>query len=150
MGELRLPPASSIYIDSSILIYTVEAHAPYWSGLEPIWEKSHLKTLSLFTSELTILECLVGPLKKNDKVMIQAYAKIYDSPDLRFIPLGKSILWRAAEFRAKIPSLRTPDALHAATAVESKCDVFLTNDAGFKKIPELKAIILRDSIANID
>ena len=77
--------------------------------------------------------------------MVQAYSQIFNSADLRLVPVGRQVLWNAAKLRTEIPGLRTPDAIHAATAVLSGCGAFLTNDAGFKKIPGLEAIILGDS-----
>ncbi|MGA2060879.1 MAG: PIN domain-containing protein [Thermoguttaceae bacterium] len=146
MGQLTLPPVSSIYVDSSILIYTVETHARYWPSLQTLWEKAKSQTVTLITSELTILECLVGPIKKGDQLLVQAYSQIFNSSDLNFVPIERRILLHAAKLRAETPALRTPDALHAATAIESGCGAFLTNDAGFKKIPGLEAIIIGDSI----
>ena len=40
--------------------------------------------------------------------------------------------------------LKTPDALHAATSLLAGCDMFVTNDRKFEKLPDLKAIILED------
>jgi len=102
--------------------------------------------LTLITSELAILECLVGPLKKGDQLLVQAYSQIFNSADLRLVPLGRQILWNAAKLRADIPVLRTADAIHAATAFLSGCGAFLTNDVGFRRVSGLEVVILDDSI----
>jgi predicted nucleic acid-binding protein len=52
------------------------------------------------------------------------------------------VLRQAAVLRATIPSLRTPDAIHAATALLGNCDMFLTNDPGFRRVPGLPLILL--------
>ena len=85
-------------------------------------------------------------MKKGDQILVRAYTDIFDSAELRVVPLGRQVLFHAAKLRAKMPSLRTPDALHAATAIASSCGAFLTNDTGFKKISGLGVIILSDSI----
>jgi predicted nucleic acid-binding protein len=146
VGQITLPPAGRIYIDSSIVIYTVETHALYWPSLENLWEKARSHTYSLISSELTILECLVGPMKKGDQLMVQAYSQIFNSTDLDIVPIGRQIILHAAKLRAEIAALRTPDALHAATAKMLGCDVFLTNDNGFKRISGLDVIVLNDAI----
>lgn len=133
---------SLIYIDSSILIYTVEAHAQYWPVLQSLWEKARSRSMTLITSELAILECLVGPLKKGDQLLVQAYTQIFNSAELRMAPLGRQVLRQAAKYRAEIPGLRTPDALHAATAVVSSCGAFLTNDIGFRRIAGIEVMLL--------
>ena len=39
-------------------------------------------------------------------------------------------------------NLRTPDALHVATAVPAGCDAMLTNDAQLKRVQELSILVL--------
>jgi predicted nucleic acid-binding protein len=39
-------------------------------------------------------------------------------------------------------NLRTPDALHVATAIDARCDVLLTNDAEIKRIREIVVLVL--------
>jgi predicted nucleic acid-binding protein len=54
------------------------------------------------------------------------------------------LIYVDTRLRAAIPSLRTPDALHAATSRLRGCAQFLTNDDGFRKVPGLPVIILRE------
>src|SRR5947208_2106680 len=49
--------------------------------------------------------------------------------------------------RAAPPRLRTPDALHAATARLSSCALFLTNDRGFRQVPGLPLAVLDDALS---
>jgi predicted nucleic acid-binding protein len=48
---------------------------------------------------------------------------------------------RAAHLRAKY-GLRTPDALHIATALLERCQAFLTNDLQLKRVTEVKILVL--------
>ncbi len=54
-------------------------------------------------------------------------------PNLKTIPLTTKISTTAGRLRA-LHGLRTPDAIHIATALESKSSGIITNDKGFKKI----------------
>ncbi|NCO34173.1 MAG: hypothetical protein AUJ92_10065 [Armatimonadetes bacterium CG2_30_59_28] len=45
----------------------------------------------------------------------------------QLIPLSRSVLERATKVRAFF-TIKTPDALHLAAALDAKCDVFYTND----------------------
>jgi predicted nucleic acid-binding protein len=54
----------------------------------------------------------------------------------------------ALRLRATISSLRTPDALHAATAIIAGCTMFLTNDEGFRRVGGLPCAVLRDMIGS--
>jgi predicted nucleic acid-binding protein len=62
---------------------------------------------------------------------------------MQTIPVNETIAARAAYLRAKY-RLRTPDALHAATAIVSGCDAFLTNDVTFRRVNEIPILILDD------
>ena len=37
MGALTLPASGLVYIDTMVLIYTVERFPTYWPLLEPLW-----------------------------------------------------------------------------------------------------------------
>jgi len=63
---------------------------------------------------------------------------------MQLMSITQSILREAARLRAAVPGLRTPDALHAATALLSDCALFLTNDIGFQRVPALPLAILDD------
>src|SRR5690606_24772740 len=47
---------------------------------------------------------------------------------IRTLPVTRTVLTRAALMRARVKSLRAPDAIHAATAYESGCTHFITGD----------------------
>ncbi len=48
---------------------------------------------------------------------------------------------RAADLRARY-NIRLPDALQLARDIDAGCDAFLTNDTQFKRITELKVLVL--------
>lgn len=50
---------------------------------------------------------------------------------------------RMARLRAS-PGLRTPDAIHVATALEWGAQAFLTNDAGLRQAPGIEVLLLSD------
>ena len=146
MGSLELPESGFVYVDTQAVIYSVEVQAPYWSCLEPVWEAAQAGRFGLVTSELTLMEVLVGPLKRDDKLLVRAYEEIFKTAQIRLSPITQSILRDAARLRATIPTLRTPDALHAATALDTQCALFLTNDAGFRCVPGLPLTLLSDAL----
>lgn len=53
MGALILPSFGQVYVDANSVIYAVEHIEPYNSLLNPLWEATHERTVSLITSELT-------------------------------------------------------------------------------------------------
>lgn len=145
MGPLSLPSGGPIYIDANVLIYSVERVRPYVQPLDAFWQDVSARQLPVMTSELTALETLVGPLKAGDAALEALFRQaLFASPDLRLMPVSLPVLERAAHLRATLPGLRTPDAIHAATALESACVLLLTNDPAFRRVPGLKVMVLSD------
>jgi predicted nucleic acid-binding protein len=141
MDELNIPQGSRVYLDSSILIYTVEVNLTFWKTLEVLWRKFAEGEISLISSELIITEVLVKPLKSQNQQSIDSYNKLLFDSGIELIPITRSLLISATNLRAK-HSLKTPDAIHAATSIDSNCNRFLTNDKGFNNIPRLPTLIL--------
>jgi predicted nucleic acid-binding protein len=144
MGSLTLPLAGQVYLDTQAIIYSVETHARYWPVLEPLWQTARTGNVHLVSTELALMETLVGPLRSGDARLTTAYEQIFQSAEVRLLPITQAVLREAAQLRANIPSLRTPDALHAATARLSDCALFVTNDTGFRRVPGLPLALLDD------
>ena len=87
------------------------------------------------------------PLRRGDVELQANYEAVLFQSDLKLLPLDPDVLREAARLRAAIIGLRTPDALHAATALLAGCTLFLTNDAGFRRIPGLPLVVLDDVLA---
>ena len=142
MGQLNLPDSARIYIDTSVVIYTIEVNPNYWQLLQPLWQKFQAGQIELITSELTLMESLVIPFRQSNIDLIDTYEQLLLSSVLQLIPISQTILKEAAKLRATTPSLRTPDAIHVATAIASSCTQFLTNDRQLRIVTDLPVVIL--------
>ena len=80
-----------------------------------IWASVPTNDLDLVTSELSLLETLVQPLKNADKLLITAYETLLCETQITLVPITADVLRIAAQIRAST-NLKTPDAIHAATA----------------------------------
>ena len=149
MGSLNLPSSGGVYVETPAVIYTVESHPLYAPLLRPLWLAAQAKTVSIISSELTLLETLVHPLRNGDTALQAAYERLLlSTPEVTLLPLSRDVLREAARLRAVIPGLRTPDALHAATALVTGCTLFVTNDAVFRRVPALPLAILNEVLAS--
>lgn len=146
MGQLTLPPSASVYLDTSIIIYTVEANPTYYSLLQPLWLKFQTGEIEIVTSELTLMEALVLPLRNANTSLVSDYELLFSSSEIQLVPITRPVLTNAANLRATT-SLKTPDAIHAATALDASCTLFLTNDSGFRNVPNLPVVILSEVLA---
>jgi predicted nucleic acid-binding protein len=147
MGELNFQPSSLVYVDAQIIIYSVEKFPNYFPALESMWFKLKASEIKLVTSELALLETLVMPLRQADVKLVQTYEQLLLETDIQLIPISQKILRDAAILRATV-NLKTPDAIHAATALSANCTFFLTNDRAFRNVSKLSATILDDVIAS--
>jgi predicted nucleic acid-binding protein len=147
MGTLNFQRSSLVYVDAQIVIYSIEKFPNYFPTLEPIWLDLKAGEIKLVTSELTLLETLVMPLRQADMTLVQTYEQLLLGADIQLIPISQKILRDAATLRATV-NLKTPDAIHATTALSANCAFFLTNDRAFRNVPNLPTVILDDVITS--
>ena len=144
MGLLTWSNGDVIYLDAVAVIYSVENVQPYSELLYPLWQSAAVGRVRLIGSELLLLETLVKPIREKDFVLERAFRSILLSSDLELVPISQQILDQAARVRAA-SSIKTPDSIHAATALSAQCNAFLTNDKGFSRVAGLPIQVL-DSI----
>jgi predicted nucleic acid-binding protein len=145
LGQLTFPLFAKVYLDTSPIIYSVEKHADYWQLLTPLWQSLKANEIEVYTGELTLLETLVQPIKQNNQRLISAYESLLTTTEINLLPISLDILRESANFRAT-QNLKTPDAIHAATAFSANCEYLITNDDGFKRVSNINVIILKDLI----
>ena len=96
------------------------------------------------TSELTLAETLVKPLKDQNSAIQQAYrAFLTPTAALEIVPINRAILEDAAQWRATT-KLKLPDAIHLATAFHKQCDSFFSNDDVFRTLNLAQVKMLSD------
>ncbi|MDQ6644601.1 MAG: PIN domain-containing protein [Chloroflexota bacterium] len=144
MGRLTLPTNGPVYLDANCFIYSVERIDPFRVILDTLWQAVSGGKITVVTSELTLLEVLVKPLKVGDETTAAMFRIILrHSPDVHMLPITQAILEEAANFRAAM-NLKTPDALHAATALLNGCTLFVTNDSAFRRVANLNVAVLSE------
>ncbi len=137
-----LPASGSVYVDANVVIYAVEKIDPYHSLLEPLWLAAQAGRLQIVTGEITWLETLVKPLREGNAALETLFRAFLTAREVRLVPATLATWERAARLRAL--GLKTPDAVHAATALDSGCVLFVTNDTGFRRVPGLPIVVLSE------
>lgn len=111
-----------IYLDSCIAIYLVEEHPIYGTVIEnALAGESGI----VCHSPLTELECLVVPLRLKREDLVERYRRFFELNVQLAMP--DTVYREAARLRAEC-GLKTPDALHLATARFHNCSELWTND----------------------
>ena len=79
--------------------------------------------------------------------MVENYEKIIiESKSIETLDLDIEIAKRASGLRANY-NIKTPDSIQLATAIESSCDYFITNDKKLR-IKEIETVMI-DEIGHI-
>jgi predicted nucleic acid-binding protein len=148
LGTLALPAQGLVYVDANCVIYRVEMIQPYLAASQPLWDALDANLQDVVTSELSLLEVLVKPIRLGDAVLEGLFTgTLYGTPGLSSIPITQRILREAAQLRANT-GLKTPDAIHAATALTVGCSLFVTNDSAFRRVPGLQVAVLSEIVAS--
>jgi predicted nucleic acid-binding protein len=130
-----------VYCDTMILIYWLDSTGPFQVRSAAWMTAFQTGGNAIAVSDLTRLECRVGPLKRRDAVILAVFDQLFARPDVRMVPLTATVFDRAAQVRADY-NFKTPDALHLAAAVEAGCDRFLTNDSRLNACKDIAIEIL--------
>ena len=117
-----------IYLDSCLLIYAVERTPVLGERIMTLMAGVSENRFAI--SALVKCECLVIPLRRDDRLL----EKLYRETFARFVTLDmpEEVYLRAAELRARA-RLKTPDALHLACAQHYRCEALWTNDDRLNK-----------------
>ena len=143
MGPLNLPSSGPIYLDANGFIYSVERIEPYRTWLEPMWRQAQAGQFTIASSDLVVLETITKPLREGDTVIEMLFRSLFDAHEVTLIPTSRPLWEEAARLRAAT-GLKTPDALHAAAALQAQCTLFITNDDDFRRVDGLSVIVLDD------
>jgi predicted nucleic acid-binding protein len=95
------------------------------------------------TSPVTLAECLVRPYRLGQTELQQQYIELFfQTENIIFQPItNPSIALEAAQIRARY-NLQLPDAFQIAVALAAGCEAFLTNDVTFRRVTELRILVL--------
>jgi len=131
-----------LYIDTAPFIYYTESRPASVDRMRSIFRPVLSGRLSVVASTIILTECLSKPMKEGDSALVTAYNTLFrHTRGISLIPVHVTVAGRAADLRARY-ALRTPDALHVATALVSGSDAFLTNDLDLKRVREIRVLVL--------
>lgn len=134
-----------VALDSNLLIYLFEADSQHAAAVGRLVIQGPSLGFELSVSELVLAELLASS-KLTDKTARHLYDKArqlqYD-----IHPIDTAVLLQSAALRRQYPSLKTPDAIHLATAMVHKRDCFVTNDNALLKLklPTLRIMSIDDA-----
>jgi len=137
-----IPDGTHVHGDVSLFIYAMEKHADFGAVCQSIFLRAKRGQISLSASELVLVEALVVPLRSRDTALVDLYLQLFSASWITMVPVNRAILIAAAELRARNAGLRTPDALHAASAAAVPGRRLVTNDRQLERMLGSSAILI--------
>jgi len=131
-----------IALDTCVWIYHFEQKPEFADITRQILTVVVKGQCKAIASELTLMELITGPLKLGRQDMADEYETLLTHyPNLTLAPVTRTILLDAARIRS-LYGIRTPDAIHLATARDCGATLMVTNDLSWSKYPDLESICL--------
>jgi predicted nucleic acid-binding protein len=131
-------------LDAMVFIYHFESHPTLANLTQVIFERMEAGLLTSLASVICLTEIYSGPLRKGYTALFEEYKRVFATyPNLSLIPVTPEIAEQAAILKAKY-QLRTPDAIHVATGLVHKAEIFVSNDEALRSIKELEVLTLSD------
>jgi predicted nucleic acid-binding protein len=93
------------------------------------------------TSQLSRLECRVKPLRNRDTALLALDDAFFTGAEVGLLEVTEAVLEKATEIRADL-NLKTPDAIHLASAILAGVSEFLTGDRNLARCTEVRVEIL--------
>jgi predicted nucleic acid-binding protein len=136
MGRLTsgVPDGSRILLDSVSIVYYIERNPTYFAAASEWMERVNAGRLTAAASALLLAEVLVPAYRAgNPAAARQARAALERIPNFELLEVTAAVSEVAARLRAE-HNLRTPDALHVATALRDGADWIVTNDRRLRRV----------------
>ncbi len=142
MGRIVAQIGNRPYLDSNAWIYSIERVLPLHVQSDAVFVASDCAELTVFSSEPTVAEVLVRPLKMADAALTRAYQAVLQTTGNRLIvTVSRDVLCAASQICAN-HGIKLPDAIHIATAELSGCSSIVTNDRQFVGKSTLPVVLL--------
>ena len=132
-----------LYLDASTIIYALESLPPFRDTVTA-WIMRAEGTVDglVITSRLSRLECRVKPLREANASLLARYDDFFTRSLMMVVEVTAPVIEQATDLRARY-GLRTPDAIHLATAIEEHADQFLTGDTALARCTEFRVEVLQ-------
>jgi predicted nucleic acid-binding protein len=133
-----------IGLDTAPFIYYIEDVAPFADLLEPVFGLLENHSLRAVTSTVTLAEILTKPFaNKNFSLADEIKFTLNSFSTLTVAGINEKLAEAAALIRARY-TIRLPDALQVAAAIQGEATLFLTNDKRVKKVDAIEVLVLSD------
>lgn len=126
-----------IYADSGIIMRWVEGSERVRAAIESRLRRMAEADRTFVTSRLSRLECRCKPLREGHDQLLRLYETFFAGREVIVAEVDAAVVEKATELRATA-GLKTPDAIHAATALLVGATEIWTTDRRFGRCPGIR------------
>jgi predicted nucleic acid-binding protein len=148
MGRIheRLADHKIIGLDTSCLIYHLEANPRYLALTRELLTGVQAGRWTAIVSTVTLMEVCVRPWQLERPAVAREYETLLvNFPNLILADVTRDVARQAAQLRARY-RLRPADALLVATALLGRTTVWLTNDHELRRLAHMLDIVVLDDL----
>jgi predicted nucleic acid-binding protein len=126
------------YLDASAIIRLVDGDQPARQRIEELMRQHPNPVV---TSVISMIECRSKPMRDGDLARVALYDSFFAAADVTTMPLDSATADHATRLRAQY-NLKTPDAIHMATAVQHNASLLITTDHDFVRCRGLPGLTI--------
>jgi predicted nucleic acid-binding protein len=119
-----------IHLDAGVVIGLLDAADAHHVAATTALSRASRNGDRLGMAASAVAECLVGPARRGEDA-IDSVLELLERLPISVVALDVTIASTAARLRARHRTLRLPDALVIASAVEAGADELITTDRGW-------------------
>lgn len=131
-----------VYIDTNVFIYFLSRHPTHFEASACVISACSESSIFGFTGDAAVAEVMVGAYKHADPTLAARFKLFFLQRNFLTIAAHDAQSFDAAAQLVAKGGLKFIDALHVATAVQSQCTYFVTNDKGIKSGEHLQVVQL--------
>ncbi len=132
----------ALAFDTPLWIHWVEQSRRFLPAVTPLVKDLAEGRIVVVTSILAMVEILTGVFARDDELRARRYRDLFDNTEgIAVLDVDRAIGEGAARLRARY-RLRTPDAIHLATAVAARASAFVTTDRRLARVREVNVRVL--------
>ncbi len=131
-------------VDTMLFVYHFEGNERFGPAAGRLLQATEEGRCRLVSSVLALMEVLVVPKRHGKEDLCQRYRDLFESfPNLSLVPVEREVVEIASDLRARY-DLRTPDALHLATAIHAGAESFVSEDRRLRGVQGVRVVGLEE------
>ena len=133
---------SRVYWDTMLFAYILEGNAEFGPPARAAYEALMRAGDTICTSVFTLGEILVKPKMDKNQAIYSSIRSFMRGGEIELLPFTAETAEEYSSIRAQT-KLKAADAIHAASAILAKVDMFVTNDGDIRrqKIPGIRFVV---------